>query len=38
MPAAEAWCLVCGPAPFVTDVASALTGIGVDPARVIIER
>jgi propane monooxygenase reductase subunit len=34
----DAWCLVCGPAPFVTDVAAALTGIGVDPARVIIER
>jgi NAD(P)H-flavin reductase len=38
MPGAEAWCLVCGPAPFVADVAAALTYLGVEPSRVVIER
>jgi len=38
MPGHEAWCLVCGPAPFVTDVAAALTRMGVDPGRVVIEK
>jgi ferredoxin-NADP reductase len=38
MPDAAAWCLVCGPGPFVTDVAAALTRLGVEPGRVVIER
>ena len=29
--------LVCGPGPFVNDVAAALR-LGVDPARVVVER
>ena len=37
-PGPEAWCLVCGPAPFVTDVAAALLRQGVDPARIVVER
>lgn len=38
LPGGDAWCLVCGPAPFVTDVAAALTRMGVDPGRIVIER
>lgn len=37
-PGPEAWCLVCGPGPFVSDVTAALGRIGVDPARVVVER
>jgi ferredoxin-NADP reductase len=32
------WSLVCGPAPFVNDVTAALGRLGVDPARVVVER
>ena len=32
------WSLVCGPGPFVSDVTTALARMGVDPARVIVER
>ena len=37
-PGDDAWCLVCGPAPFVSDVTAALGRVGVDPARVVVER
>jgi NAD(P)H-flavin reductase len=37
-PGDDAWCLVCGPAPFVSDVTAALARMGVDPARVVVER
>ena len=37
-PGPAAWCLVCGPAPFVTDVAAALLRQGVDPAHIVVER
>jgi ferredoxin-NADP reductase len=32
------WSLVCGPGPFVSDVTTALARMGVDPARVVVER
>ena len=37
-PGPAAWCLVCGPAPFVNDVAAALLRQGVDPAHIVVER
>jgi ferredoxin-NADP reductase len=37
-PGDDAWSLVCGPAPFVSDVTAALARMGIDPARVVIER
>ncbi len=37
-PGADAWSLVCGPAPFVSDVTAALASIGVAPERVVVER
>ncbi|MGD9902688.1 MAG: FAD-dependent oxidoreductase [Vicinamibacterales bacterium] len=37
-PGDGAWSLVCGPAPFVSDVTAALARMGVDPARVVVER
>jgi ferredoxin-NADP reductase len=38
VPGADAWWLVCGPAPFVSEVRAALGRIGVDGARVVVER
>ncbi len=37
-PGEGAWSLVCGPGPFVSDVTTALARMGVDPARVVVER
>jgi NAD(P)H-flavin reductase len=37
-PGDDAWCLVCGPDALVADVAAALARLGVNPARVIVER
>ena len=37
-PGDGAWGLVCGPGPFVNDVTAALGRLGVDPARVVVER
>jgi ferredoxin-NADP reductase len=37
-PGDDAWSLVCGPAPFVSDVTAALARMAVNPARVVIER
>lgn len=37
-PGDDAWSLVCGPAPFVSDVTAALARMGVDQARVVVER
>lgn len=38
VPGADAWWLVCGPAPFVSEVRAALGRIGVDEARIVVER
>jgi ferredoxin-NADP reductase len=37
-PGDDAWSLVCGPAPFVSDVTAALARMGVDQTRVVVER
>ncbi len=37
-PGGGAWALVCGPGPFVNDVSAALGRLGIDPARVVVER
>jgi ferredoxin-NADP reductase len=37
-PGNDTWSLVCGPAPFVSDVTTALARMGVDPDRVVTER
>lgn len=37
-PGDDAWSLVCGPAAFVSDVTAALARMGVNQARVIVER
>jgi ferredoxin-NADP reductase len=35
---ATAWCLVCGPPALVSDVRSSLSALGVDAARIGVER
>ena len=37
-PGGGAWALVCGPGPFVNGVTTALGRLGIDPARVVVER
>jgi NAD(P)H-flavin reductase len=37
-PGGGAWALVCGPGPFVNGVTAALGRLGVDSARVVVER
>ena len=37
-PGGGAWALVCGPGPFVNGVTAALGRLGIDPARVVVER
>jgi NAD(P)H-flavin reductase len=38
LPNPDAWCLVCGPAGFVAAAATTLEGIGVPPAKIVVER
>ncbi len=38
LPGADAWCLVCGPAGFVSAVTASLLGLGVPDGRIVVER
>jgi ferredoxin-NADP reductase len=38
LPAGEPWCLICGPAGFVTTVTWTLAELGVAPERIVVER
>jgi NAD(P)H-flavin reductase len=37
-PGDDAWALVCGPAPFVSDVTAALQRMGVEAGRIVTEK
>lgn len=38
LPAPHAWCLVCGPAGFVSSVTASLLALGVPGERIVLER
>lgn len=38
LPGPDAWCLVCGPAGFVSAVTTSLAGLGVPPGHIVLER